>query len=540
MKKLLAWLLVLMLIFTSCSATANDGVSSRPSSQTAAGEIDASSIAGDDESETIEVELDDKSETENLENNELETDKSQTGNSEDIQDESEGIGSNGTSSKSPTSSKTESDKTSSSTITTTSDPAINNSTSSKPTANVTISSKPATNITTSKPSTNNTTSSRPSANTTTSEPTTSSKPATGTTSSKPTTSTTSSKPTTSTSSTPSTGTATIPKLYINYINVGQGDSILIKVDDCDILIDGGKSSYGSTVSSYLKSKGVDDIELLINSHPDEDHYGGLSTVLSNFKVESFWGSSYSKTTTSYKSFKSAISSEGLSFKTPSVGTIFSYEQLTISVLYNGSGASNSNDSSLVVMIQYGNFRFLFTGDISSTIENKIVSSGKNLKCDVLKVPHHGSAGSSSASFLSATSAKYGVICVGSNSYGHPTSAALGRLSSAGISVYRTDKNGTVVFSTNGSTLTLPSGSSVSGGSGSGSSSSSSSGSGSSTSSSATNNDNFIGNKESKVFHLPTCSNLPAASKRNYLYDYWFIVNCIGYRPCQICLKNYTP
>lgn len=399
--------------------------------------------------------------------------------------------------------------------------------------------------TTDKPSTTKPQTTTPSTTTkpVTTTPSTTTKPeeTTPSTTTKPQTSTTTTTAPEKDPVTPDVGTAA-DILYVNYINVGQGDSILIKVGDCDILIDGGKSSYGSTVSSYLKSKGVDDIELMINSHPDEDHYGGLVTVLNDFVVESVWGSSYSKTTSSYLSYKSAVTKEGLSIKTPSVGTVYTFEYLTLTVLYSGAGASNSNDSSLVIMLEYGSARFLFTGDISSTIESKLVSSGKDLSCDVLKVPHHGSAGSSSKSFLNATGASYGVICVGSNSYGHPTSTALNNLSSAGISVYRTDVNGNVVFSTNGSNLILPGGT-VTGGTGSSSSGSgsSSSGSGSSSgSSSSSNSDTFIGNKESKVFHLPTCPNLPAASKRNYLYNYWFIVNCIGYTPCQRCLKNYVP
>jgi competence protein ComEC len=338
---------------------------------------------------------------------------------------------------------------------------------------------------------------------------------------------------------PSESGVTYSTLNISYINVGQGDSILIKVDDCDILIDGGKSGAGSTVTSYLNSKGVDDIELMINTHPDEDHYGGLTTVLKSFKVEDFWGSSYSKSTSTYTTFKSQLSSEGLSLYTPSVNAVYTYENLTLTVLYAGAGASSSNDSSLVIMLEYGSFRFLFTGDISSTIESKLI--GKDLSCDVLKVPHHGSSGSSSASFLSATGADYAVICVGSNSYGHPTTEALNRLSSAGMTVYRTDNNGNVVFSTNGSTLTIPGGSTVGGGSGSGSSGSGSSDSGSSGSgdSGSTSTEYFIGNTESKVFHLPTCSNLPAASKQNVMYDYDWIINIAGYTPCGRCLKNYS-
>ena len=139
---------------------------------------------------------------------------------------------------------------------------------------------------------------------------------------------------------------------------------------------------------------------------------------------------------------------------------------------------------------------------------------------------------------------YGVICVGDNDYGHPTSAALNRLSSAGVSVYRTDTNGNVVFSTNGVTLTLPNGSTDSTGSGSGTitggSASGGTSSGGSSSGSTGSTQYFIGNTETKVFHLPTCSNLPAASKQNTMYNYYWIVNIAGYTPCGRCLKDYSP
>ncbi len=324
-------------------------------------------------------------------------------------------------------------------------------------------------------------------------------------------------------------------LSVNYVDVGQGDCIFIQVDDCDILIDAGKPAQGTVVSNYLKSKGVDDIELMINTHLDDDHYGGLTQVLTDFEVEEIWGTPYQKSNDSITTFKNAVSREGLTIKNPSVGTIYSYEYLTLTVLYDGVGASNSNNSSLVVMLQYGSVRFLFTGDIGEATENKLVNNSNiNLSCDVLKVGHHGSATSSTKAFLSATKAKYGVICVGAgNSYGHPKEATLSRLKTAGIAVYRTDQNGHVVFTTDGTKLTLPgNGGTVNGTFSSGSSS------GSSTSSSST--DTFIGNKESKIFHLPTCGNLPDVSKRNYLYNYWFIVNCIGYTPCKVCLKNYVP
>ena len=356
-------------------------------------------------------------------------------------------------------------------------------------------------------------------------------------------------------STPSTP-STAETLYVSYIDVGQGDSIFLKVGDCDILIDAGTASYGSTVSSYLRNQGVDDIELMVNTHPDADHCGGLTKVLNDFVVEEVWMSKdTSKTTAAYKNFTSAVKSEGLTAKQPNAGTIYTYEYLTLTVIYSEYISGDSNNSSIVIMAEYGSFRFLFTGDVGQVSEPKLISSGYDLKCDVLKVGHHGSKYSSTAAFLSAVNAEYGVICVGAgNSYGHPTSEALNRLASAGVSVYRTDKNGNVVFSTNGAVLTLPDGStdstgsgsgftsggSSSGGSSGGSSSGSSGGSSSGSSgSSSSSSEVFIGNTETKVFHLPTCSNLPAASKQNTMYNYWWIINIAGYTPCGRCLKNYS-
>lgn len=352
---------------------------------------------------------------------------------------------------------------------------------------------------------------------------------------------------------------TAPTLYVDYINVGQGDSILIQVSDCDILIDAGTASYGSTVSSYLKSQQVDDLELVINTHPDADHCGGLTQVFKDFAVEQVWISKdTSKTSAAYKNFTAAINSEGLTVKKPNAGTVYTYGYLTLTVVYSELVSGDSNNSSIVTMLEYGSFKFLFTGDVGQVAEPSIISSGYDISCDVLKVGHHGSKYSSTTAFLNKVKAEYGVICVGSNSYGHPTSEALGRLSAAGVTVYSTDKDGNVRFSTDGNTLYLPNGSTDTTGSGSGlpsggstsggstssgstSSGSTSSGStsGGSTSSGTTTSNTFIGNTETKVFHLPTCGNLPAASKQNVMYNYWWIINIAGYTPCGRCLKNYS-
>ena len=245
-------------------------------------------------------------------------------------------------------------------------------------------------------------------------------------------------------------------LTIHYIDVGQGDGILIKIGDCDVIIDAGTANYGTTVSNYLKGLEVDDVDLMINTHPDADHCGGLTQVLKDYVVEEVWASPLTKTTAAYTNFASAVTNEGLTMVNPAVGTVFSYAEMTLTVLYGGAGTTNANDSSIVVMVEYGEHRFLFTGDISNKIETKLLNENADLECDVLKVGHHGSRTSSSAGFLAATGAEYAVICVGTgNSYGHPTSDALSRLKQAGMAVYRTDLDGHVVFSTDGVDITLP-------------------------------------------------------------------------------------
>ncbi len=203
-----------------------------------------------------------------------------------------------------------------------------------------------------------------------------------------------------------------------------GNATYLETRGARILIDAGKPAQGTTVSNYLKQEKVDDIDLMINTHLDDDHYGGLTQVLKDYVVESAWGTSFVKSNGSITTFKNAIKSEGLTLVNPDVGTVFRYGAMTLTVLYDGDGASNSNNSSLVVMLEYEEIRFLFTGDIGKDTENMLVKNKVDLACDVLKVGHHGSRTSSTAAFLAATGAKYGVICVGmGNAYGHPTATA---------------------------------------------------------------------------------------------------------------------
>lgn len=248
----------------------------------------------------------------------------------------------------------------------------------------------------------------------------------------------------------------LPLLYVHFIDVGQADCILLKVEDCDILIDGGNVDDGRLVTDYLTRQGVDDLELVISTHAHEDHAGGLTRVLKEFIAEEVWVTTTYYNTRAYTNFTSAVEAQGLPLYIPAVGEVYTWGELTVTVLGPVTEyEDNVNNTSLVVMVAYGDRRFLFTGDMESDAEAELIASGADLSADVLKVGHHGSYTASSATFLQAVGAEYGVICVGrNNDYGHPHGAAMTRLLNAGLTLYRTDEMGNIVVITDGDTLTF--------------------------------------------------------------------------------------
>ena len=243
-------------------------------------------------------------------------------------------------------------------------------------------------------------------------------------------------------------------LFVHYIDVGQADCTLLKYGDVDILIDAGNSADGKQVVSYLTRLGVDDLELVIATHPHEDHIGGMYDVLKAFEIEAIWTTTATYNTSVYRSFTEQIAKEKLNLHHPKPGEVHSFDEIQLTVL--GPMRENYpdlNDTSIVVMAEFLGKRFLFTGDMESIAETEMMASGADVKADVLKVGHHGSYSSTSYSFLKAVDPDYGVIPVGrNNEYGHPHAAPLTRLIGLGVRVYRTDTMGTVVCATDGNTL----------------------------------------------------------------------------------------
>jgi beta-lactamase superfamily II metal-dependent hydrolase len=255
---------------------------------------------------------------------------------------------------------------------------------------------------------------------------------------------------------PSHSEAATKYMYVHFINVGQGDSIYIKAPNGeDILIDGGRN--GNTVVSYLKKQKVKDIEVMIATHPDADHIGGLDEVLKAYKVKSVYAPKVSSTTQTYKNLLLAVKKEGLKIKTARKGVSIPIKGVSAKFVgpVKTYSKTDTNDWSAVLRVQYNKRSFLFTGDAEFKSETDMIKSKQTLKSDVLKVGHHGAKTSTSTNFLKVVKPTYAVISVGKgNSYGHPTSATLNRLKSAKVKVFRTDKQGTIIAKTNGSTLTF--------------------------------------------------------------------------------------
>ena len=249
---------------------------------------------------------------------------------------------------------------------------------------------------------------------------------------------------------------TIPMdgLYVHYIDVGQGDSELICCGGEYMLIDAGEPSASDTVVDYLNDHGIEKLEYVVCSHGHADHCGGLDAVVENFDVGTVFTSPYPGDTSSYEIFSDAVSAKGLAMTVPELGESYSLGEARFEFIGPLEEYDNLNDDSLVMRLEYGDTSFLFTGDMTSKAERDLLEDGANVKCDVLKVGHHGSSGSSSYRFLYEAEPKIAVIsCEAGNSYGHPHEEALSRLNDCGAEVCRTDLEGSTIIFSNGMEVT---------------------------------------------------------------------------------------
>jgi len=344
-------------------------------------------------------------------------------------------------------------------------------------------------------------------------------------------------------------TATAGTLVVHYIDVGQGDAILIQQGTQTMLIDAGSNEEGPSVVTYLKDQGISKIDILIATHPHEDHIGGLDNVIQAFEIGQIIMPDIISTTQTFEDVLLAIKDKGLTITKAVAGTNYELGQAKIQIVGPITIDENDfNNASVVCRITFGENSFLFTGDAEALSEYQIIAAGYDVSANVLKQPHHGSDGSYSAPYALLINPQYSVISVGEgNMYFHPHAETLIKLALAGVSVFRTDLSGTIVATSDGSTISFnvsPDAGIAPTGRGTQTDSetyiepsetapAAGQETAASASSSTSSDANYIGNVNSLKFHLPTCKSLPEEQNRTYFETRQEAIDQ-GYSPCGNC------
>lgn len=274
-------------------------------------------------------------------------------------------------------------------------------------------------------------------------------------------------------------------LTAHFIDVGQGDSILLQFNGKSLLIDGGPAEMGSRLEEYLREQNVTHLDLMILTHPHDDHIGGLIAVLEDFPVKQAMDNGENDSTLIYKRFRALIDKKNISYALAYAGQEIDLDPaLKIEVLWPPSGgisggaklsqnkaiknpwesivvralSGDMNQHSLVLRITYNRISLLLMGDADTVVEGILISSGGNLSSQILKVGHHGGTSASGPEFLEKVRPAVSVISVGEgNLYGYPTKRTLDALQAVGSRVYRTDTCGDIIITTDGRNYSLSSG-----------------------------------------------------------------------------------
>ena len=311
-------------------------------------------------------------------------------------------------------------------------------------------------------------------------------------------------------------------LTVHFIDVGQADCALLECGGEYMLIDGGNKDDGQLVISYLQQQGVEELAAVVCTHAHEDHVGGLPAVLAVYPTAAVYAPTTTYSSKIFDDFLYYVDQQGLAITIPEPGETFTLGETELTVLGPVKSYAETNDTSIVVMAEFGTNRFLFTGDMETAAENDMLDhwDGRfDWNVDVLKVGHHGSSTSSGYRFVYETDPEYAVIsCGAGNSYGHPHEEVVSRYSDAGIPMFRTDRLGHILATSDGETISITwqnqsagpddveSGETVT----------------------------YIGNRNSKKLHAPDCANLPSQQNR-VEFDSYDEAIAAGYEPCGSCL-----
>ena len=312
------------------------------------------------------------------------------------------------------------------------------------------------------------------------------------------------------------------ELKITFLDVGQADCTLLESGGQTMLIDAGNRGDADLIIQYLDNLGTTRLDYVVFTHPHEDHIGSGSRLVNAFEVGTAYMGAEEFDSGVYRKLIEDLAEQKVNVVHPRPGDQILLGECPVEFLGPVKDYEDVNDDSIVLKVTHGENRFLFTGDAGSEAEKDMISYGYDLKADLLKTGHHGSATSSSYLFLREVNPKYAVImCETGNDYGHPHEETLSRLRDVGATVYRTDRMGTVTVVSDGKEIVF----SVPGIESDREHGTDEGGRGEITS--------YIGNRNSKKFHLPDCSNLPAEQNRVYFQTRKQAVD-EGYAPCGNC------
>lgn len=310
-------------------------------------------------------------------------------------------------------------------------------------------------------------------------------------------------------------------LEVHFIDVGQADSALVICDGHYMLIDGGNAEDSDLVYAYLERHGARHLDCMVATHAHEDHIGGLSGALNYASVDTALCPVTEYSSKVFQDMVKYLEKQGKSITVPRPGDSFDLGSARVEILGPVKEYDDTNNTSIVLRIDYGETSFLFTGDMETGAEGDLLDSGADVRATVLKAGHHGSDTSTGYRFLREVMPQYAVISVGEgNKYGHPSDEVLSRFRDAGAEVYRTDMQGHIIAKSDGKTVAFTTEKEAD------------------TATNPTGNSTlqtYIGNASSKKFHLPDCASAKNIQEDKRVEFYSRLQAVLeGYEPCGRC------
>ena len=244
-------------------------------------------------------------------------------------------------------------------------------------------------------------------------------------------------------------------LSIHFIDVGEGDAILVVQGSYAMLVDGGSPEMGAAVVAYLRNHGISRLNYVVATHPFADHVGGLSNVLRSINTQNILLPMIYHDTPAYNTFLVAAEDSGADVAVPFAGHTFSLGDATITVLSPSpiDEWENRANYSIVLRVEFGSTSFMLMGDAMREVEANLLDSTIQLSSDVLKVARHGASSATTSAFLDAVSPSIAVISAGNNN-SFLSQDVLRRLGDAGVHIFRTDQNGNIIVTSDGTTLSV--------------------------------------------------------------------------------------